>query len=669
MSSLASSLNDQQRAAVTHLDTPLLVLAGAGSGKTRVITEKIIWMIARDHFAPSEIAAITFTNKAAKEMRKRLGKRLKTNGYVTRRAKGPTISTFHSMGWQILRESPEAIDRRKGMSILDQHAAGDLVRELLPTGAKNDLVYAVMNGISRAKDAGWEPGQALAQAKDDNDARAAEIYRDYQSRLTALNSVDFDDLIALPAKLLEDPVIQTRWQRRFKYLLIDEYQDTSAAQYRLLRRLVGELGGMTAVGDDDQSIYGWRGARPENLSGLENDYPKLRVVKLEQNYRSSGKILEAANAVIACNPHAFEKKLWSQHGPGDNIRVVDYANDGDEAEGMARDMLTLHHGGRARWGEMAVLYRSNFQARAIEQKLREDAVPYIVSGGPSWFDAREIRDGLSYLRVLANPDDNPAFMRVVNTPRRGFGSSAMARLATYADAVGKSLFEAGLDEIFQNELTQPAARALRGFTNLLIDFNHRLEDHGIGPTYRELLEHIGYIDWLTDQDDDPKKGERRKRNLEDLCGWVERLEQDTDSRDELIARVALAAGPDDDRNEGADMVRLMTLHAAKGLEFKYVWLAGCEDGLLPHQRSIDDDQIEEERRLMYVGITRAERALTISYCQARRRGGESAKTEPSRFLDELPEQVIDWPARHGAKETSSEDARANIAALKALLEG
>jgi len=659
-----SSLNDQQRAAVTHIDTPLLVLAGAGSGKTRVITEKIAWMIDRDHYAASEIAAITFTNKAAKEMRQRVGQRLKR-----KRAKGLTICTFHSLGWQILRESPEACERRKGMSILDQHAAGDLVRELLPSGAKNELVYAVMNGISRAKDAGWAPGQALAQAKDDNDARAAEIYRDYESRLVALNAVDFDDLIALPGQLLDDPVIRTRWRRRLKYLLVDEYQDTSAAQYRLLRQIVGDIGAMTAVGDDDQSIYGWRGARPENLSGLKSDYPELRVVKLEQNYRSAGKILEAANAVIACNPHDFEKRLWSQLGPGEDVRVVEYADDSDEAEGIARDILTLHHGGRARWGEMAVLYRSNFQARAIEQQLRENAVPYVVSGGPSWFDAREIRDGLSFLRVLANPDDNPAFMRVINTPRRGFGSTALARLATYADAVKKSLFEAGLDGRFQNELTQPAARALRGFTNMLVDFNHRLGDQGIGATFREMLKHIGYIDWLVEQDEDPKKGERRKRNLDDLCGWVERLENDTDSVEELIARVSLAAGPDDDRKEGADLVRLMTLHAAKGLEFKHVWLAGCEEGLLPHQRSIDDDQIEEERRLMYVGITRAERALTISYCKRRRRGGEAVSAESSRFLDEMPESVIDWPSRHGTKETSNEDARANIAALKALLEG
>jgi len=659
-----SGLNDQQRAAVTHIDTPLLVLAGAGSGKTRVITEKIAWLIDRGHFAAHEIAAITFTNKAAREMRQRVSQRLKR-----KRAVGLTICTFHSLGWQILRDAPDAVERRKGLSILDQHAAGDLVRELLPPGARNDLVYAVMNGISRYKDAGLEPDHALARAEDDGQARAAEIYRDYEQRLGTLNAVDFDDLIALPARLLADPVIRTRWRRRLRYLLVDEYQDTSAAQYRLLQQLVGDVGAMTAVGDDDQSIYGWRGARPENLAGLQADYPNLRVVKLEQNYRSTGKILQAANAVIACNPHEFEKRLWSQLGPGDDLRVVEYADEADEAEGIARDMLTLHHGNGLRWGDMAVLYRSNFQARAIELALREQGIPYVVSGGPSWFDAREIRDGLAYLRLLANPDDNPAFMRVINTPRRGLGSSALARLATYAEAVGKSLFEAGLDELFQNELSQPAARALRGFTNLLIDFNDRMGRDGIASVYRELLEHIGYIDWLIEQDDDPKKGERRRRNLDDLIGWIERLADDTQSTEELIARVSLVAGPDDDRSDAADLVRLMTLHAAKGLEFTQVWLAGCEEGLLPHQRSIDDDQIEEERRLMYVGVTRAERRLVISYARKRRRGGEAHSVEPSRFLDELPESVVDWPARHGSKETSSEDARANIAALRALLDG
>jgi ATP-dependent DNA helicase Rep len=659
-----SGLNDQQRAAVTHLQTPLLVLAGAGSGKTRVITEKIAWMIDRGHFPADRIAAITFTNKAAREMRQRIGKRLNKAA-----SKGLTLCTFHSLGWQILRDEPEAAERRKGLSIIDQHGSADLVRELLPGAAPNDLVYSVQAGIGRYKDAGLEPAAALAAAVDEADARAAEIYRGYSDRLAALNAVDFDDLIALPARMLADPVLRTRWRRRLAYLLVDEYQDTSASQYRLLRELVGDAGQLTAVGDDDQSIYGWRGARPENLAGLQADYPELRVVKLEQNYRSSGKILAAANAVIACNPHEFEKSLWSDLGPGDDIGVVEYADEADEAEGVVREMLTAWHGGRVRWRDCAVLYRSNHQARAIEQQLREHAVPYVISGGPSWFDAREIRDGLSFLRVLINPEDNPAFMRVVNTPRRGVGSGALSRLATYAEATSRSLFEAALDPVFQAELPQQAARGLRGFTNLLIDFNHRLEQASVGDVFADLMEHMNYIEWLAERDKDAKRTERRARNLGDLSGWIKRLGEEVDSSAELVARVSLAAGPDDDRHDGADSVRLMTLHAAKGLEFERVWLAGCEEGLLPHQRSIDDGAIEEERRLMYVGMTRAGRRLRISYCRRRRRQGEQRSCEPSRFLDELPADIIDWPARHGAREPSREQAEANIAALKALLEG
>ncbi|MEE4296618.1 MAG: UvrD-helicase domain-containing protein [Wenzhouxiangella sp.] len=659
-------LNPQQKAAVTHLGSPLLVLAGAGSGKTRVITEKIAWLIDGQHYPPDQIAAITFTNKAAREMKSRIGQRLKRG-----RAEGLTVCTFHSLGWRILREEPEAADRRKGLSILDQHTASDLVRELLPVGAKNDMIYAVQAGISRYKDAGLEPQAAMASAKDENDARSAGFYREYSERLAALNAVDFDDLIALPARLLADPVIRTRWRRRLAYLLVDEYQDTSAAQYRLLTQLVGDVGAFTAVGDDDQSIYGWRGARPENLSQLAADYPNLTLVKLEQNYRSTGKILQAANAVIAGNPHEMEKRLWSDLGPGDNLTVMGYGDEQEEAEGIARDILGAHHGSRMAWGDCAVLYRSNHQARALEQQFREHGIPYIVSGGPSWFDAREIRDGLAYLRLAVNPEDNPAFLRVANAPRRGLGSTAMARLARYAEATGKSLFSAALEPLFQSELNEPTARAFRGLTNLLIDFNDRIEKAelgDIGSVFEELMVHIGYLEWLTSQDDDPKKVDRRRRNLEDLTGWIRRLGSGVDSVDELLARVALVAGPDDDRNDKADLVRLMTLHAAKGLEFPRVWLAGCEEGLLPHQKSIDEGQIEEERRLMYVGITRAGRRLVISHCRARRRQREKHECEPSRFLDELPEDVVDWPGRGGREKPSADDAKANIAALRALLD-
>ncbi|MCA1778566.1 MAG: ATP-dependent DNA helicase Rep, partial [Xanthomonadaceae bacterium] len=402
------------------------------------------------------------------------------------------------------------------------------------------------------------------------------------------------------------------------------------------------------------------------------DYPRLTVIKLEQNYRSVGKILKAANAVIAGNPHTHEKKLWSEHGPGDDISVREYADDSDEAEGIARDLMHSHGSSSMRWKDAAVLYRSNFQAREIEKALREYGIPYRVSGGPSWFDAREIRDGLAYLKLMLNPDDNPSFMRVLNTPRRGIGSSSLARLLDFARAARQSLFEASTDSQFQRELPERAARGLRGFSNLLIDFSDRVERAGkeqIGTIYRDLLEHIEYGEWLDQQADKPEQARRRRKSLEDLTAWIERLAKSATSADEMVARISLAAGPDDERDSDAEEVRLMTLHAAKGLEFPRVWLAGLEEGLLPHRHSIEEGRIEEERRLMYVGLTRAERRLSLSLCRARRQFGETSKREPSRFLEELPMELLDWPGRDGRPPPNAEQARSHIAALKALLQG
>ncbi|MDT8450454.1 MAG: UvrD-helicase domain-containing protein [Wenzhouxiangellaceae bacterium] len=659
-------MNPQQRAAVTHIDSPLLVLAGAGSGKTRVITEKIAWLIEQGHFRAGQIAAITFTNKAAREMRQRVGKRVRRKA-----AEGLTVSTFHSLGWLILRSDPEAAGLKRGISILDQHAAADLVRELLPGSVKSEQVYIAQAAIGRLKDAGIEPGRAMTGAESEGEAQIASVYQAYQQRLAELNAVDFDDLIALPAKMLDEPEPRTRWRVKLRYFLVDEYQDTSAAQYRLLRKLTGEGGSFTAVGDDDQSIYGWRGARPENLDQLGVDYSKLKVVKLEQNYRSVGNILKAANAVIAENPHTHEKRLWSEHGPGDRIAVREYPDETAEAEGIAHALMEAQGGSSMRWGDAAVLYRSNFQARDIEKALREYGIPYRVSGGPSWFDAREIRDGLAYLKLLFNPSDNPAFLRVANAPKRGIGSSSMARLLDFARGSNSSLLEAACDTQFQRELPERAARGLRAFTNMLIEVNDRAgrsEPELAGALYRELINHIDYMEWIDEQADTPEQARRRRKSLEDLIGWVERLGRDVASPDELVARIALAASPDDDRTDGADEVRLMTLHAAKGLEFKRVWLAGLEEGLLPHRHSLEEGRVEEERRLMYVGLTRAERRLSLSFCTTRRQFGETTKREPSRFVADLPMELLDWPGKDGRKAPSANQARGNIAALKAMLD-
>jgi len=663
----ASGLNAQQHAAVTHIDSPLLVLAGAGSGKTRVITEKIAWLIARDHFPADRIAAITFTNKAAREMRERVARRIRRKA-----ASGLTISTFHSLGWQILKNDPDAAGRKRGISILDQHSAADLVRELLPGTVKSDQVYAAQAAIGRLKDGLVEPGDALSRAESEGEATLGSVYQAYEQRLAELNAVDFDDLITLPARMLQDHETQRiHWRAKLRYLLVDEYQDTSAAQYRLLKLLAGDSGKFTAVGDDDQSIYGWRGARPENLDQLGVDFPGLRVIKLEQNYRSTGNILAAANAVIAVNPHTHEKRLWSRLGDGERLIVREFPDEVSEAEAIAHGLMEAHGGAGMRWRDAAVLYRSNFQAREIEKALREYGIPYRVSGGPSWFDAREVRDGLAYLKLLFNPEDNPAFMRVANTPKRGVGSTSMARLIAFARASSCSLFEAATDAQFQRELPDAAARGLRGFTNLLIDFNDRLsrgQGTPAGELFGALIEHVRYPEWLDEQADKPEQARRRRRSLADLVGWVQRLAEDTNSGDELLARVMLAAGPDDDRGENADEVRLMTLHAAKGLEFPRVWLAGLEEGLLPHRHSLEEGRVEEERRLMYVGLTRAERHLKLSYCSTRRQFGETSKREPSRFLEELPIELLDWPGKDGRKPPTADQARGNLAALKAMLE-
>jgi ATP-dependent DNA helicase Rep len=661
-----SGLNPQQRAAVTHLDTPLLVLAGAGSGKTRVITEKIAWMVESGHLRAAQIAAITFTNKAAREMRQRVAKRLKRKA-----AEGLTISTFHSLGWAILRAEPEAAGLKKGISILDQHAAADLVRELLPGAVKSDQVYLAQAAIGRLKDDCVEPQRALSAAESEGEAVLAGVYQAYQQRLSELNAVDFDDLIALPAKMLDQPELRTRWRAKLRYFLVDEYQDTSAAQYRLLQRLAGDSGHFTAVGDDDQSIYGWRGARPENLDQLGVDFPRLKVIKLEQNYRSTGKILKAANAVIAVNPHTHEKRLWSELGPGDDIGVREYPDEIAEAEGIAHSLMEAHGNSSMRWGNAAVLYRSNFQAREIEKALREYGIPYRLSGGPSWFDAREIRDGLSYLKLLFNPEDNPAFLRVANVPRRGIGSTSMARLLDFARAASCSLFEAATDAQFQRELPESAARGLRAFTNLLIDFNDRLtrgDAHELGALLRELIGHVDYGSWIDEQADKPEQARRRRKSLDDLVNWIERLARDTSSPEEIMARIMLAAGPDDDHDPDANEVRLMTLHAAKGLEFPRVWLVGLEEGLLPHRHSVEEGRIEEERRLMYVGLTRAERRLSLSYCKSRRQFGESSAREPSRFLAELPAELLDWPGQSGERKHDPDRSRSKLSALKAMLE-
>lgn len=663
-------LNPQQRAAVKATDSPVLVIAGAGSGKTRVITHKIAYLIGQG-LAARHIAALTFTNKAAREMQERAGQLVQG-----RAAKGLTVSTFHSLGLDILRREHRALGYKAGISILDTHDRLSLLREIAshrrPPLPADDLPSHAQR-IGTWKNELILPEQAEVQAND-SERPAAWLYGEYQRCLKAYNAVDFDDLILLPVLLFQThPEILEQWQDRLRYLLVDEYQDTNLAQYELLRQLAGRLGRFTVVGDDDQSIYAWRGARAENLVRLGQDYPRLKVIKLEQNYRSTGSILKAANQLIANNPHAFEKKLWSRLGPGDPIRVLNHEDEFAEARQIAADLLhhKLRKGGR--FADYAILYRSNHQARLFERSLREQRIPYFISGGQSFFAHAEVKDVVAYLRLLINPDDDVAFLRVINTPKRELGPTTLEKLGAYAQNRHVSLFSACYEMGLTQVLPEKTIARLQHFCDFLVDAADRARRGDTLGVVEEMIENIGYRNHLREIAANPKQAERKWENVRELLDWLGRLlEEVADSEDPLgaaVGKLLLIDVLERTRDEEAgDRVALMTLHAAKGLEFPHVYLVGMEEGLLPHQNSIDQNSIEEERRLAYVGITRAQKSLTLSYCRKRKRYGELVSCQPSRFLAELPEDVLMWQDRSTlTPEAKKAQGRAALSQMKALL--
>ena len=634
-------LNPQQRAAVTHFETPLLVLAGAGSGKTGVITEKIAWLIDEKGYAAQSVVAVTFTNKAAVEMRSRLAQRLDRQ-----RARGLSISTFHRLGMALLQRDGHHLGLRRGFTILDQSDSLSALREIIREHNTSAEERAVQSLISTWKNGFVSPDAALAQATDEQQQIAARLYADYDRLLRACNSTDFDDLIGLAVTLLRDhDAVREYWQGRVRHLLIDEYQDTNQVQYALIRLLVDRFGALTAVGDDDQSIYSWRGARPENLMALRDDYPNLKVIKLEQNYRSTQRILRCANAVISHNPHVFEKRLWSDLGIGDELRISVCRHSIDEAEWVAADILTRHFQRSASWGDFAVLYRSNFQSRLFEQALREKQIPYTVSGGSSFFDRSEIKDLLAYLKLLVNPDDDTAFLRCVNTPRREIGPNTLARLGTHARGRGSSLFAACHDFGLESALQGRALTRLQRFAHWVTLTADNAERGDTLAVIRGLLDDIDYRDWLDTSLESPVKVQRANENVDELLGWIERLLTDEAQQErslaDVVGRLSLHDMLSRQEDEEDDrQVQLMTLHAAKGLEFRHVYLAGMEEEILPHRNSIDDDAIEEERRLAYVGMTRARHSLTFTRSRSRQRFGESGACEASRFLADLPPEDV-----------------------------
>lgn len=667
---MRSKLNSRQLAAVRHLDGPCLVLAGAGSGKTRVITHKIAYLIQQCGIDPRQIAAVTFTNKAAREMKERVSNLLDKNA-----TQGLRVSTFHTLGLDIIRRELKALDYKPGFSIYDNTDSTGLLRELMSRafGDHGNQAEQMLWRISRWKNAFILPEQALADAAGDAiTVAAARLYEAYNHHLKTYNAVDFDDLIMLPVLLFrEHPDILERWQNRIRYLLVDEYQDTNATQYELVQQLVGVRGNLTVVGDDDQSIYAWRGAQPENLAQLQQDFSRLQIIKLEQNYRSTGRILKAANQLIANNPHVFEKQLWSELGFGDPIRILRSRDEEQEAEQIVSELIHHRFVQRSRYCEYAILYRGNHQSRLFERVLREHDVPYYLSGGISFFAYAEVKDMMAYLRLLTNPDDDNAFLRIVNTPRREIGPGSVEKLANYAASRGHSLFASSLELGLAQHLGPRPLAQLQRFAEWILELRH-LADNGetIGVA-RRLVTDIDYERWLLDNSRDEAEAMRRMDNVNELLGWLERLARSNPEADlsELVAKLTLLDTLDREEEDRSDRVHLMTLHAAKGLEFPHVYLVGMEEELLPHRSSIEEDNIEEERRLAYVGITRAQKNLTLSFATKRKRYGEVIDCQPSRFIDELPGEDLHWAGEgvEVCKQERQQRGQAHLANLKSLL--
>lgn len=673
-----SKLNLRQQEAMQYTTGPLLVLAGAGSGKTSVITRKIAYLIEKCQIPAERITAVTFTNKAAREMKARVQKLLPSE-----RSRGLTVSTFHQFGLQFLRHELLHSGLKGNFSIMDSDDSKRLLMELMMrdnlSGAESrELIAKAMKFIGDWKNSLIDPEHAADTLNDPEDLIFANLYALYERNLRAYNAVDFDDLIVLPTKILRDnSTVRDKWQARIRYLLVDEYQDTNTAQYEMIKLLVGIEARFTVVGDDDQSIYAWRGAKPENMALLQQDFPKLKVVKLEQNYRSTNRILSAANSVITNNEHIFAKKLWSEKGHGELIRIINCRNDDDEAERVAKEILThkLRHGNQ--WEDYAVLYRSNFQARMLEAQLRQLQIPYKLSGGTSFFARGEIKDIMGYLRLILNPEDDAAFLRIINTPKRGMGPATLEKLGLFATEHGVSLLTACGHNGLAHVLPNKAYGTLKAFADFIEHHTRKLDGHDNPvPIIRQMIDETSYIDALRQECKTPQQEKNRLDNIEMLYNSIQALinrgEDDHNRTIDAVIRklVLLDMLEQQQEEENTNKVNLMTLHAAKGLEFEYVYMMGLEEDLLPHRNAIMSDTIEEERRLMYVGITRAKKELTMTIATQRRHGGQMKTTTQSRFLEELPEEHLDWPSKVKKQQTQKDPQKVGddyMASLRALL--
>jgi ATP-dependent DNA helicase Rep len=677
---MSAGLNLAQQEAVNYMHGPCLVLAGAGSGKTRVITHKIGRLI-QAGLEANRIAAITFTNKAAAEMRER------AKGLIGRAAKEVLICTFHALGVRMLRQDGAAVGLKPQFSILD---SDDVTGILKDAGGTTDAATARQWqwAISLWKNMGLTAAQAEAQAKDDNEKITARIMARYEERLAAYQSVDFDDLIGLPLKLLQQHAeIREKWRKQLGHVLVDEYQDTNATQYEVLKLLVGERGRFTAVGDDDQSIYGWRGATLDNLKRLPVDFPDLKVIKLEQNYRSTGAILRAANNVIGPNPKLFPKTLFSELGEGEPVRIVDADNEAHEAERVVARIQSARANGQSQdWKDFAVLYRANHQAKVFEQALRKAQIPYKVSGGQSFFDRAEIKDLCAWLRLVVNNDDDPAFLRAVTSPKRGIGHQTLQTLGVFAGKYRLSLFGALFSSSLGSVLASRAVAGLHEFGRYVNDLEFRARRTTGAEDARvfvaDWLKDIGYEKHLYDAEESEKLAASRWTNVTEFCDWMaQRCGGQVDDAAGVsiasekktlleVAQTISLLSTISEREQDQNVVTLSTLHAAKGLEWPHVMLVGVTEGLLPFKLGDDDgpaakadgpmsegilQRLQEERRLMYVGITRAQRSLAVSWTRKRKKGRDMIAAQPSRFIAEMALE----------KATTQEDPREKLKALRA----
>lgn len=666
-------LNPEQQKAVTNISEPLLVLAGAGSGKTAVITYKIAYLVNHCGYQADQVAAVTFTNKAAKEMKARAVKMLKNGSGENLR-----ISTFHTLGLNIIREECKVLEMRKNFSIFDDKDCFGLLSELSERELKGDksALYQLQEQLSSWKNSLLSPEQALSKANGQNELYAARIYQRYARHLKACNAVDFDDLILVPAKLLQQNLdVRYQWQSKIRYLLVDEYQDTNLAQYELVKLLAGPEARFTVVGDDDQSVYSWRGANPENLQMLKKDFAALQVIKLEQNYRCSGRVLKTANKLIDNNPHLFEKRLWSNLDYGDPIRILETANEEEESRLVVSDLSSRKMTGKGRYSDFAILYRGNFQSRIFEKTLMEFKIPYRISGGMSFFARAEIRDIMAYLRLLVNPSDDAAFIRIANVPRREIGAITLEKLGNYARERHISLFKAGLEQGLSERLKGKGLVAVQQFIKMMAGTAVQCKKERANVTLRNFFKQLGYDSWLLESSSSPEVAEFRWKNVQELLRWIDQMLSETTGEEDplsaVVTSLVLRDRQEKDKEENKDNeVQLLTLHAAKGLEFSHVYMVGMEEELLPHRSAVEEDNVEEERRLCYVGITRAKSTLTMTHARERSRFGARIKCEASRFLEELPADDLHWPARQKpvSEDEQRERGREHLARLRAILD-